>query len=321
LDGQKNIWDASVATIGCGAIGSAAAELLARAGVGRLKVVDRDLVELSNLHRQLLYDERHAVEGLPKVVACAERLRQINSDVEVEPVVDDVNPRNVEAIISDVDIIVDGTDNFETRFILNDAALKLGKPWIYGAALETYGVVMPIVPDRSPCLRDLVPSPPPPGSLPTCEAVGVLNAVTVAVASLQVTESLKILTGRIDDAGKAVYIDLWNSSFEVMKIERREDCPACVLGKYEFLEGRFTRDLVLCGRNAVQISPRVEVELNLEELAGRLEKTVSVRLRQQVLYIKVDGYEIAVFRNGRAIVKGTSDPALAKSLYSRYVGL
>ena len=321
MDGQKNIWDASVATIGCGAIGSAAAELLARAGVGRLKVVDRDLVELSNLHRQLLYDERHAVEGLPKVVACAERLRQINSDVEVEPVVDDVNPRNMEAIISDVDIIVDGTDNFETRFILNDAALKLGKPWIYGAALETYGVVMPIVPDRSPCLRDLVPSPPPPGSLPTCEAVGVLNAVTVAVASLQVTESLKILTGRIDDAGKAVYIDLWNSRFEVMKIERREDCPACVLGKYEFLEGRFTRDLVLCGRNAVQISPRVEVELNLEELAGRLEKTVSVRLRQQVLYIKVDGYEIAVFRNGRAIVKGTSDPALAKSLYSRYVGL
>ncbi len=166
LDGQKKIWDASVAIIGCGAIGSAAAELLARAGVGRLKVVDRDLVKLSNLHRQLLYDERHAVEGLPEAVACAERLRQINSDVEVEPVVDDVNPRNVEAIISDVDIIVDGTDNFETRFILNDAALKLGKPWIYGAALETYGVVMPMVPDRSPCLRDLVPSPPPPGSLP-----------------------------------------------------------------------------------------------------------------------------------------------------------
>ncbi len=320
-DGQKRLANSSVAVIGCGALGTTAAELLARAGVGRLRLVDRDIVELSNLHRQMLYDERHATQGTPKALACAERISEINSEVEVEPVVTDVNHRNVLGLISDVDLVIDGTDNFETRFLLNDAALSAGVPWVYGAALETYGAVMPIVPGRSACLRDLILNPPRPGALPTCESVGVLNAAAVAVASLQVASAIKLLLGEEGDAGVVTYVDVWRVTFERVRVERSEDCPACVLGRYEFLEGKLSRDVVLCGRNAVQISPAQDVELDLRELANRLRGVAEVRETPHVLFIKAEGLEIAIFRDGRAIVKGTSDTARARSAYARYVGL
>ncbi len=321
VEGQRRLARSSVAVIGCGALGTAVAELLARAGVGRLKLVDRDIVEISNLHRQLLYDERHAIQGAPKALACAEKISEINSEVEVEPVVADVSHRNVLNLISDVDLVIDGTDNFETRFLLNDAALSVGVPWVYGAALETYGVVMPILPGRSACLRDLIPNPPRPGALPTCELVGVLNAAAVTVASLQVASAIKLLLGDEEGAGVATYVDVWRHSLERVRVERSEDCPACVRGRYEFLEGKMSRDVVLCGRNAVQISPARDVALDLEELANRLRRTAEVRETPHVLFVRAEGLELAIFRDGRAIVKGTSDPARARSAYARYVGL
>lgn len=317
-NGQRKIGETSIAIIGCGALGSYSAELLARAGIGRLKLVDRDVVELDNLHRQL-YTEKQAEWNIPKAVACAERLKEVNSEVEVEPLVLDVSSSNVLGIIEDVDIILDGTDNFETRFLLNDACLKLEKPCIFGAAIETYGMIFPMIPKKTPCLRDLMDSPPPPGSVPTCEMVGVLNTLTSIVSSLQVTYALKIILGESID-GKVLFVDPWNESFEIISVVRRENCPACVLSKYEYLSKR-PRDVELCGRDAVQINPAKESQIDLSRIFERLQGVLDVRLTEHALYMNGRDFQMILFPDGRAIVKGAGSIGKARSIYSRYVGV
>ncbi len=317
--GQRKIREASVAIIGCGALGSYSAELLARAGIGRLKLVDRDVVELDNLHRQL-YTEKHAEWSVPKAIACAERLREVNSEVEIEPLVVDVSPSNVLRIIKDVDVVLDGTDNFETRFLINDACLKLEKPCVFGAAIETYGMIFPMIPKRTPCLRDLMDSPPPPGSVPTCEMVGVLNTLTSIVASLQTTYTLKIILGESINDGRVLFVDPWNESFEIISVARRKDCPSCVLSKYEYLSRR-PRDVKLCGRDAIQINPLKESQIDLSGIFERLQGVLDVRLTEHALYMKGKDFQMILFSDGRSIVKGAGSIRKARSIYSRYVGV
>ena len=320
-EGQKRLSKSSVAIIGCGALGSAAAQLLVRAGVGRIRVIDRDFVELSNLQRQILYNEEDVRSGHPKAIVCAEKLRKINSSIEIEPVVDDVNPRNVEELIEGVDLVIDGLDNFETRFLINDVALKNHIPWIYAAAISTYGMTMNIIPGETACLRDLISTPPPPGSLPTCETAGILNSVPIAIASIEVTEAIKILLGKDYRRNEALFWDLWNGELLRIKVSRRKDCPACVKGEYEYLAGKGSKTVTLCGANAVQIRPDKRVDIDLRSLAERMQKLGKVKLTPYVLYFYVNSYEISVFPDGRAIIKGTTEENVARSLYSKYIGI
>ncbi len=315
-DGQRKIRNSSIAIVGCGALGSHSAELLARMGVGRLKLIDRDVVELENLHRQY-YTEAQAKENVPKAFALANRLAQVNSEVYLEPVTADLNSSNALSLLSDVDLVIDGTDNFETRFLLNDACLKLKKPCVFGAAIETHGMIFVVLPG-GPCLRDLMDSPPLPGSVPTCEIVGVLPTVTAIVSSLQVTEALKIMLGKAR-RGILLFLDPWNGILEEVEVTKRADCPACVLSKFDYLT-RMVKDIELCGRNAVHISSRGPV--NIREINERLSHLpgLNLRLTDYTLHIRGRDFQMILFPDGRAIVKGT-DPARARSLYSRYVGL
>ena len=321
LEGQSRLRESTVAIVGLGALGSVSSTLLVRAGVGRLILVDRDFIELSNLQRQIVYDEEDIEKGLPKAIACAEKLRKVNSDVEIVPVVDDVNHTNIDSILGDADVILDGTDNFETRLLLNDYSLKAGIPWIYAAAISTHGMTMNIVPGETPCFRCLVDKPPPPGTTPTCETAGILNTIAAIIASMQVTECIKMLMGKDYLKGELLVYDAWLQKLHVVRISRREDCPACSLGSYEYLEGRaVSRSVVLCGQNSVQVMPKDRVSIDLSELSEKLKPLGEVKLTRHFLSFKYDKYEIVVFPNGRAIIKGTSDPSLARSLYSRFVG-
>ena len=320
LEGQRKLGDKSVAIIGLGALGTVSANIFARMGVGYIRLVDRDFVELDNLHRQILYDESDALNKVPKAEAAAEKLRRINSGIKVDAVVEDVNHRTIGKIIEDIDIIVDGTDNFEVRFLINDAALKFKIPWVYASAIRTYGMTMNIVPGETACLRCFIPEPPPPGSLPTCETVGVLPSITHVMASLQAVEAVKILLD-MDYSRDMVVVDVWTQDFIKVKVDRKDNCPACVGGNYEFLGGRGHKATVLCGRNAVQITPSKPVSLDLDLLAGRLRKIGKISYTKVMLHVSIPPYELAIFRNGRAIIKGTTDEGVAKTLYSRYVGV
>ncbi len=319
LEGQKRLRESSIAIIGCGALGTNAANLMTMMGVGHIKVVDRDYVELSNLHRQVLYDESDVEKRLPKAVALAEKLRRINSEVEVEAIVENVDHTNIEQIIEDVDIVIDGTDNFETRFLVNDACIKLDKPWIYGAVLATYGMVMGIKPRKTACFRCLLPTPPPPGTMPTCDIVGILPSIAPLIASIQVTEALKILLGHNED-GRLIYVDLWSLDFNLIQIHRQSDCPACSKGIYEYLEKGVSRTTILCGQESIHISPGQRVQLDLKELGNRLKEVGEVTMNDYLIHLKIDPYELVIFRDGRALVKGTSDEGVAMALYSRYIG-
>lgn len=320
VERQNMLYGSSVTVVGCGGLGSHVAELLVRAGIGRIKVIDRDVVELSNLHRQTLFDEEDVRKGLPKAVVAAAKLSKINSEVKIKAVVADVTPGNALDLLKDSDLVVDGTDNFETRFVLNDACHKLGIPWIYGAVISTYGLVMPIKPDEGPCLRCLIEQPPEPGTLPTCEVVGVLNAAVAAIASLQVSEAIKALTGEANWS-KLFFLDVWRGEFEASRVEKRDDCPLCSKGIYEFLGGRLTRAEVLCGRSAVMIRPRSNIKLNLKELYKKLSGSVTTKYNGFTLMVKEEGYEVILFPDGRGLIKGTNDPARAKEIYSRYISL
>jgi molybdopterin/thiamine biosynthesis adenylyltransferase len=237
-EGQRKVLSSSVAVIGMGGLGTHIADNLARAGVGHLRLVDRDEVELNNLQRQLLYDEADAAQGLPKAEAAARRLREVNSQVEVEPLVVEVSRGNVEGIVGGVDLVLDGCDNFETRYLINDACLKLDIPWVYGGAVASYGMTMTIVPRRTPCLRCVFPEMPPRESTVTCAAVGVLASTVSIVAALECSEALKLLTGRGHLNKGLIHIDLWENSFQVLSVQREAGvCPACGQGRYEFLEG------------------------------------------------------------------------------------
>ncbi|MHB9863577.1 ThiF family adenylyltransferase [Streptomyces sp. YIM S03343] len=321
--GQERLRAGRVLVVGCGALGSAAVDLLARSGVGRITIVDRDVVELSNLQRQLLFDEADAAAGAPKAVAAAEAVRRINSEITVEPVVADVTPDNVEALVAGADVVLDGTDNLETRYVLNDACVKAGIPWIYGGAVGSGGMAMVVVPGRTQCFRCLFPVQAPAGALDTCETAGVLASAVVMVSAFQWTEAVKLLVGDREHLNpQLVYFDVWeNDRLDSDRAGPSPDCPCCGRHRYEFLEaGATSRTASLCGRNAVQVSPGHSVALDLGELATRLAGVGTLTTTKFLLRLGLGAHELTVFPDGRAIVKGTDDLSVARSLYARYVG-
>jgi molybdopterin/thiamine biosynthesis adenylyltransferase len=317
-EGQRRLLDSHVAIVGCGALGSFQAEALARSGVGRLTIVDRDFVEPSNLHRQWLFDEADAAEAIPKAIAAGRSLARINSGVSVTGVVADLAPSNIEELLGASALILDGTDNFETRYLINDYCVSRGLPWIYGAAVGSYGVTMPILPGSSACFRCVYPEAPG-GSQPTCETAGVLNSVTAIVAALQVADALKLLcTGLIEP--RLSTLDVWTGAMRRIDLPARDpDCPACARREFPYLHGERLAPISLCGRNAVQIHERSR-PLDLEELKRKLAPLGDVRANEFGLRFFCRPYEMTIFPDGRAIVKGTTDTGLARSLYAKFVG-
>ena len=320
VEGQKRINVGRVAIAGCGALGTFHAESLARAGVGTLRIIDRDFVELSNLHRQFLFSEADAVEATPKAVAAARRLAQINSTITVEPVVADLAPSNAEELFEGIDLILDGTDNFETRYLINDWAVRSGTPWIYGAAVGSYGLVMPVIPGRTACLACVYPEPPA-GPQPTCETEGVLGPLTAAVAALQCALALQILaTGGLTGTAWITTMDLWNGAIRQVKQPNPDPaCRVCASREFRHLDGMRRAPISLCGRNAVQIHDRAR-PINLADLAARLSTAGDVRANEFALRLTLPAHEMTVFPDGRAIIKGTTDVGVARSMYSRYIG-
>jgi adenylyltransferase/sulfurtransferase len=318
--GQARLGQARVVLAGCGALGTVQAELLARAGAGTLRIIDRDFVELSNLQRQMLFDEADAREALPKAVAAARHLACINSEVTLEPVVADLAPANIEELFDGATLILDGTDNFETRFLINDYAVREGVPWIYSAAVAGYGLKIPVVPGRTACLRCIYPEAPE-GAQPTCETEGVLGPVTAAIASLAAGDALKILGAGPESVDALITtVDVWSGEIRQLAAPPRDPrCPCCALSEFPHLSGARRAPISLCGRNAVQIHERAR-PLDLQDLARRLEPLATVRANEFALRARIDSYELTVFPDGRAIIKGTTDPGLARSLYARYIG-
>jgi adenylyltransferase/sulfurtransferase len=321
-DGQLKLAEKTVFIVGCGALGGFQANLLARAGLGRIRIADRDLVEWSNLQRQVLFEESDAAANVPKAQAAAVRLRAINSSISVESLAVDVTTQNAESLLADADLVLDGTDNFETRYLLNDVCVKLGKPWVYGGVLGTIGMVMPILPGEGPCLRCVIPGAPDPGTIPTCDTVGVLNSAVAVVASMQVTAAIRILLGSPPAGTDLLYADVWNGSFEFMKFQRDEKCPCCALKNFEFLEARqVSWTTSLCGRNSVQVSPPRPVELDFASLRKRLEQVGKVSASGLLIRFRADDGEMVIFPDGRAIVTDTTDQAKARTFYARYLGI
>ena len=323
--GQRRLLAAHVLICGCGALGSMLANTLARAGVGRLRIVDRDFVETTNLQRQVLFDEQDAARSLPKAVAAAEKLRLINSQVAVEPIVADVDAGNILALCEGVDLIVDGTDNFEIRFLLNDAAIKLGVPWVYGGCLGSEGQTMTIVPGRTPCLRCLLGEPPPAGSTPTCDTAGILAPIIGVIASIQAMEALKILSGHVEAIQPFLtVVELWDNTIRQVRLGKlldASDCPACQRHELDWLSGRrASQAAVLCGRNAVQYRPQSAEHLSLDALEQKLAGVGRISRNPFLLRLAVDDYLLTIFPDGRAIISGTDDPAIARSIYARYIG-
>jgi adenylyltransferase/sulfurtransferase len=324
-DGQRALLRSCALVCGCGALGSAIAATLARAGVGTLRIVDRDFVELSNLQRQTLFDEDDVASGLPKAVAAANKLRRVNSQITIEPIVANVSAANIVELIEDVDVIVDGTDNFETRFLLNDAALKYGIPWVFGGCVGSQGQTMTILPRVTPCLRCVLSEPPPAGAMPTCDTAGILAPIVAVIAAIQSQEAIKILSGHRDAVQRSmIVVDLWTNQLRHVGLDallRNTSCLACAGSETPWLDGiRGSDTTVLCGRNAVQISDRSGGSIALEELESRLRGVGRVMRNAFLLRIEVDGYVLTVFPDRRAIISGTDDPVLARSVYARYVG-
>jgi adenylyltransferase/sulfurtransferase len=321
-EGQSRLGKSSAIIIGCGALGTVSASLLVRAGIGRIKLVDRDFVELTNLQRQMLFDEEDAKKSMPKAIAAAEKLKKINSSIRIEAELCDVQPKNIEKVVEGFNLILDGLDNMQTRLLINDFAIKKGIPWIYTAAVGSFGMMMGILSPKTPCLRCFVEELPKPGSLPSCDTVGVINTITSVVASLQVTEALRILACSEEPEGILHYVDVWEGRFSQMELEARSDCQACTKRNFEFLRGeKFSWSMVLCGREAVQISPPGETKLELKTFKEKLEKLGEVSYNGFLLNFKIEGYELIIFPDGRTIVKGTTDQNIARSLHARYIGI
>jgi len=320
-DGQQRLLESSVLIVGCGALGSTMAGTLARAGVGRIRIVDRDVPELHNLHRQVLFDEDDVAAGIPKAEAAARKLRRINSSIEIDAHVTDVNPRTIEALIADVSLVLDGTDNFETRYVINDACVKCGKPWIYGGVIGTTGMSMNIIPGKGPCLQCLFPDAPSPGSLPTCDTLGVFNTAPAIIASIQATEACKLILGSEETARGLIHVDVWAGTFQRIDVKRTEGCPACGLNRFDYLTVRETSWVTsLCGRNAVQITPAKSTSISLDRLSEALARVGRVSYNGLLLQFEVEGRELMIFPDGRVIVKGTTNESVAKGLYAKYVG-
>ncbi len=319
-EGQAKLVSGRAVVIGCGALGCNIAALLVRAGVGHIRIVDRDFIEYHNLQRQVLFDEEDVRAGLPKAVAAERHLKKVNSNVAVEGIVADVNYTNIEGFCSGADVILDGLDNIQTRFLINDVALKMGIPWVYGGAIMTTGMTTTIVPGETPCFRCFSRTVPAPGSMPTCETVGILGTVPAIIGALQATEAIKLIAGRGDINRDLLVIDVWQGTFDKLKLDKYSDCPAC-LGRYEFLEDRFDlRVSSLCGQSrSMQVVDAGIGKIDLDALAARLPEAAKVARREFGLHIGVDDYEITVFPDARAIIKGTIDEAVARGLYTRYV--
>jgi adenylyltransferase/sulfurtransferase len=320
-EGQRRLAEARVALAGCGALGSAQANALARAGVGFLRIIDRDFVEESNLQRQMLFDEADARDSLPKAVAAERKLRQINSSVQVEGVVADLAPENAESLLADCGLILDGTDNFETRWLLNDVAVKHNRPWIYGAVVGSYGVSCPIVPGRTACFSCLLEPGAEWGAGETCDTVGIINPAVNWVAALQVGQALQWLVGSWSlESARLHRGDLWRNQFHASPVPGpRAGCRTCGRREFVHLEGKAQPQITLCGRNSVQIHERGR-RLDLDQLRGRLAAHGQVRNNEYLLRLQVPPYELTVFADGRAIIRGTTDPGVARGLYARYIG-
>jgi molybdopterin/thiamine biosynthesis adenylyltransferase len=322
-EGQERLTDASVAIIGCGALGTVLANNLCRAGIGRLVIADRDYIELNNLQRQILFDEDDIARRLPKAIAAAEKLQRVNSETKIEALVEDINADGVESLVKGVDLVLDATDNFETRYLLNDVCVKYGRPWIYSGVIASYGVTMNIIPGDTPCLRCIFPEMPLPGTTPTCDTAGVLNGIVGAIAGVASTEALKLLLKSEQVSRAMFWMDVWENTSERIELPRQPDCPTCGLHDYEFLDSLSgTSSTSLCGRDAVQVrGGRRGDKINLANLAERLRPVGQVSINEFLLRFIVDGYELTIFPDARAIIKGTDDEQVARSVYARYIGM
>ncbi len=328
--GQEKLLASRVTLCGCGALGTVLANVLVRAGVGFVRVIDRDFVEPSNLQRQVLFDESDVTNNLPKAEAAAVKLRQINSSVTIEPVVADINRTNIEDLCAGADLILDGSDNFEIRYLINDVAFKHNKPWVYGGAVGSQGMSMTIIPGETPCLRCVFEAAPAPGETGTCETAGVLAPAVNIVASYQATEALKLLSGNKAAVNKELLIlDVWENTNRRVKVAplagRKGQCPCCAKRSFEWLDGAHgTQTTSLCGRNAVQVSQRAKGKLDFAYLASVLKQSGEVSYNKFLLKFQLvengDPYEFTVFEDGRAIIKGTDQPDKARTLYAKYVG-
>jgi molybdopterin/thiamine biosynthesis adenylyltransferase len=324
-EGQTRLATSSVAIVGCGALGSAVAMTLARAGIGRLRLIDRDVPELSNLPRQVLFDEADVATGLPKSVAAAGQLARINSAVRLEPVVADLTSANAASLLAGIDVIVDGTDNFEARFLVNEFACRERVPWVHGGAIGAEGRVMTVLPGRTACLRCLVPEPPAPGALPTCDTAGIIGPAAVVVGAVEAAEAIKLLVGADERVGNRLLVcDLWENVWKTIDLSAlaAAGCPTCRGGDYPWLEGRLGgRPTALCGRDAVQVPPPAGGCIDLEAVAGRLAAVSAVTANAWIVRAEVEaGILLSVFADGRAIVAGTRDEAKARAIVSRYLG-
>jgi molybdopterin/thiamine biosynthesis adenylyltransferase len=320
--GQQDLRSARILIVGCGALGSAQAESLGRAGVGSLRIVDRDFVETSNLQRQTMFTESDADQRLPKAVAAANHLREINSEVQVEPLVADVTHTNIERLITDCDLVLDGTDNFATRFLINDACVKHKVNWIYGAAVGSYGLTMTVRPHQTACLRCVFEEMPEAGG-PTCDTAGVIMPIINVVAAMQVTEAIKLITGQLDALHNSLLqFDVWQNQFRTVSAERAEDCKTCGQEIFETLNAESAESAaILCGRDAIQISPSRPTTLNLASLAQRLRDLGEVKLNEYLLRFRTDKYELTIFKDARSIIRGTDQIAIARSLYAKFIGI
>jgi adenylyltransferase/sulfurtransferase len=322
-EGQRRLLESRVLIVGCGALGTAHAESLARAGVGRLRIADRDFVEASNLQRQTMFTERDASERIPKAIAAANHIREINGEIEVEPEITDVNHSNIERLVQDCKVVMDGTDNFATRYLINDACVKHRVDWIYGAAVGSYGVTMTIQPHQTPCLRCVFEEAPPAAGAPTCDTAGVIMPIISVVSAVQVAEALKLLTGQNDTLHRSLMqFDVWRNEWrKINPGPPSPECPTCGLGNFATLDttsGDFAA--VLCGRNAVQISPAQATRLNFQELAERLRVIGEVKFNDYLLRFQTGDFELTVFQDARSIIRGTSEITTARSLYAKYIG-
>jgi molybdopterin/thiamine biosynthesis adenylyltransferase len=318
-EGQERLSSSTAVIVGCGALGTVQAALLARAGTGTIHLIDRDYVEESNLQRQMLYTELDALQSFPKAEAARRHLLDANSSIRIEAHVSDLNPENADELLRDAGVILDATDNFETRLLINDYAVMHGIPWVYGAAVASYGIAMPVAVGAGACFRCIYPEPPG-GSQPTCETAGVLGPVTNLIASIQAMEAIKILSGHNDSVRSKIFTaDLWNGPVRETSMPPRDsDCPCCARREFTYLNAR-RAPVSLCGRNAVQIH-ELRRPLDLAALAGQLDGLGSVRRNEFALRFTVDGYDITTFPDGRAIIKGTTDVGVARSIYAKYIG-
>lgn len=323
-EGQRRLAEGRVVVVGCGALGSAAAVALVRAGVGFIRLIDRDLPESSNLPRQLLFDEADVASGLPKAVAAARQLARINAAASLEPVVADLTAGNAVELLSGFDVIMDGTDNFEARGLVNEVACRLGRPWVHGGAIGAEGRVLTVLPGHTACLRCLVPEPPPPGLLPTCDTAGILGPAAMVVGAVQAAEAIKILTGVAgESAGRMLAFDLWSGEWRSLDLTplAATGCPTCRDGDAPWLEGRLgATPTQLCGRDAVQVPAAAGGRIDLSAVAERLTAVGPVTANEWMLRAEVEpGIQLSVFADGRALVGGTRDPARARGIVARYL--